>query len=175
MAMCCNETCKNTETVATCDICIQEYCKICSKISSTEERTVALKARRLRYYCPKCYEQMIKYEILAHNNHKLSSENKQLKEKIQNITTYNQRKEEERRVELPSTEPALVRSKHTICRVCTANGKLDEVIFTARKHGKVTYHCARASKWGDLLPVKLEFKETSDGDNIDKSEECTEK
>lgn len=32
--------------------------------------------------------------------------------------------------------PTLVRSKHTICRMCTKDGKLEEVIFTASKHGK---------------------------------------
>ncbi|CAG9761629.1 unnamed protein product [Ceutorhynchus assimilis] len=62
--------------------------------------------------------------------------------------------------------PTLVRSKHSICRVCTAGGNLDEVIFTAKKHGKMTYHCARSSKWGDLLPVTLEENaEFVDDDN----------
>ncbi|XP_047111717.1 methyltransferase-like protein 17, mitochondrial [Schistocerca piceifrons] len=51
--------------------------------------------------------------------------------------------------------PTLVRSRHTICRMCTASGKLTEVIFTASKHGKIAYRCARASKWGDLFPVNL--------------------
>lgn len=32
--------------------------------------------------------------------------------------------------------PTLVRSKHAICRMCTANGKLEEVIFTKSKHGE---------------------------------------
>lgn len=30
----------------------------------------------------------------------------------------------------------LVRSKHTICRMCTPEGKLQEVIFTGVKQGK---------------------------------------
>lgn len=30
----------------------------------------------------------------------------------------------------------MIRSKHSICRMCTANGKLEEVVFTASKHGK---------------------------------------
>ncbi|KAF7281056.1 ribosome assembly protein METTL17, mitochondrial [Rhynchophorus ferrugineus] len=51
--------------------------------------------------------------------------------------------------------PTLVRSKHTICRMCTANEKIEEVIFTAKKHGKLTYHCARSSQWGDLLPIHI--------------------
>ncbi|CAH0545682.1 unnamed protein product [Brassicogethes aeneus] len=50
----------------------------------------------------------------------------------------------------------LIRSKHTICRMCTSNGDIREVIFTSKKHGKTTYHCARATKWGDLLPMTLE-------------------
>ncbi|KAF5270858.1 hypothetical protein FQA39_LY08303 [Lamprigera yunnana] len=49
--------------------------------------------------------------------------------------------------------PPLVRSKHTICRLCTKQGKLSEIIFTTSKHGKTTYYCARSSKWGDRLPI----------------------
>ncbi|XP_071443908.1 ribosome assembly protein METTL17, mitochondrial [Hetaerina americana] len=52
-------------------------------------------------------------------------------------------------------QPVLTRSKHTICRLCCSNGQIEEIIFTSSKHGKFTYHCARASHWGDLLPVKL--------------------
>lgn len=33
-------------------------------------------------------------------------------------------------------EPPMRRSKHTICRMCTHRGKLEEVIFTSRKHSK---------------------------------------
>ncbi|KAJ8959291.1 hypothetical protein NQ318_021976 [Aromia moschata] len=70
--------------------------------------------------------------------------------------------------------PALVRSKHTICRMCTANGKLEEVIFTASKHGKITYHCARASHWGDLLPVRLnsEMGVVESDNDRDKANDC---
>lgn len=50
----------------------------------------------------------------------------------------------------------LVRSRHTICRMCTADARLEEIIFTARQHGKDAYRCARASRWGDRLPVRLE-------------------
>lgn len=52
--------------------------------------------------------------------------------------------------------PTLVRSKHTICRMCTKNGKLEEVIFSQAKHGKLPYRCARSSNWGDRLPVNIE-------------------
>lgn len=52
--------------------------------------------------------------------------------------------------------PTLVRSKHTVCRMCTKNGKLEEVIFTQTKHGKLPYRCARSSKWGDRLPINIE-------------------
>ncbi|XP_017859013.1 PREDICTED: methyltransferase-like protein 17, mitochondrial [Drosophila arizonae] len=51
--------------------------------------------------------------------------------------------------------PTLVRSKHAICRVCTESGNLQEVIFTASKHGKAAYSCARVSRWGDRLPMAL--------------------
>lgn len=32
--------------------------------------------------------------------------------------------------------PILTRSKHAICRMCTADGKLQEIIFTQSKHGR---------------------------------------
>lgn len=54
--------------------------------------------------------------------------------------------------------PTLVRSKHAVCRMCTDSGKLQEVIFTASKHGKNLYRCAKATKWGDQLPIKIEEK-----------------
>ncbi|KAH8255596.1 hypothetical protein KR038_007012 [Drosophila bunnanda] len=51
--------------------------------------------------------------------------------------------------------PTLVRSKHAICRVCTGEGNLQEVIFTKSKHGKSAYSCAKVSRWGDRLPMSL--------------------
>ncbi|XP_041968664.1 methyltransferase-like protein 17, mitochondrial [Aricia agestis] len=48
----------------------------------------------------------------------------------------------------------IVRSGHTICRLCTAQGELKEIIFSKGKHDQTTYRCARSSNWGDLLPVK---------------------
>ncbi|XP_017042760.1 methyltransferase-like protein 17, mitochondrial [Drosophila ficusphila] len=51
--------------------------------------------------------------------------------------------------------PTLVRSKHAICRVCTEEGNLQEVIFTKSKHGKSAYSCAKVSRWGDRLPMSL--------------------
>ncbi|XP_026749253.1 methyltransferase-like protein 17, mitochondrial [Galleria mellonella] len=48
----------------------------------------------------------------------------------------------------------IVRSGHTICRLCTAQGELKEVIFSKSKYDQTTYRCARSSNWGDLLPVK---------------------
>ncbi|XP_046397479.1 methyltransferase-like protein 17, mitochondrial isoform X2 [Ischnura elegans] len=59
-------------------------------------------------------------------------------------------------------QPVLVRSKHTICRACCSNGQLQEIIFTSSKHGKFMYHCARSSKWGDLLPVKVSVNESEE-------------
>ncbi|XP_052745974.1 methyltransferase-like protein 17, mitochondrial [Bicyclus anynana] len=48
----------------------------------------------------------------------------------------------------------IVRSGHTICRLCTKNGELQEVIFSKGKHDQATYRCARSSNWGDTLPVQ---------------------
>lgn len=52
-------------------------------------------------------------------------------------------------------QPTLVRSKHTICRMCTAKGNLQEIIFTQSKHGKFAYRCAKSSSWGDRLPIEV--------------------
>ncbi|XP_055595136.1 methyltransferase-like protein 17, mitochondrial [Uranotaenia lowii] len=51
--------------------------------------------------------------------------------------------------------PTLVRSRHAVCRMCSEAGSLQEIIFTSSKHGKNLYRCAKASKWGDLLPIKI--------------------
>lgn len=32
--------------------------------------------------------------------------------------------------------PTLVRARHSICRMCTNKGKLEEIIFTQSQHGK---------------------------------------
>ncbi|XP_021935018.1 methyltransferase-like protein 17, mitochondrial isoform X2 [Zootermopsis nevadensis] len=56
----------------------------------------------------------------------------------------------------------LVRRKHTVCRMCVAAGKLEEVVFTASKHGKIPYWCARSSNWGDLLPMTVEGGKTEE-------------
>ncbi|CAH1985197.1 unnamed protein product [Acanthoscelides obtectus] len=65
--------------------------------------------------------------------------------------------------------PTLVRSKHTICRMCSPNGQLREVIFTASKHTKPVYHCARSTKWGDRLPMEIE--DCMEGPNLDVEDE----
>lgn len=49
--------------------------------------------------------------------------------------------------------PTLVRSKHSVCRMCTKEGNLQEVVFTQAKHGKQAYRCARHSNWGDQYPA----------------------
>lgn len=33
-------------------------------------------------------------------------------------------------------QPTLIRPRHAICRMCTVEGKLQEIIFTNSKHGK---------------------------------------
>lgn len=59
-------------------------------------------------------------------------------------------------------EPTLVRSKHSICRMCTHEGKLKEIIFSASKHGKSLYYCARKTGKGDLLPITIQDEVKSD-------------
>ncbi|CAG4959154.1 unnamed protein product [Colias eurytheme] len=67
-----------------------------------------------------------------------------------------------RKGERPANDPQwprivrapLVRSGHTICRLCTKEGELKEIIFSKSKFDQTTYRCARSSNWGDELPVK---------------------
>ncbi|XP_024944255.1 methyltransferase-like protein 17, mitochondrial isoform X2 [Cephus cinctus] len=83
--------------------------------------------------------------------------------------------------------PILMRSRHTICRLCTKEGNLQEIILTKSKHGKVAYRCAKGSNWGDMLPLEIvnekkdnnsdndatvedvKFKESEDQSNTDNS------
>ncbi|XP_046733970.1 methyltransferase-like protein 17, mitochondrial isoform X2 [Diprion similis] len=51
--------------------------------------------------------------------------------------------------------PCLFRSKHIVCRMCTGTGKLEEIVFTAAKHGKPLYKCVKNSDWGDKLPLQI--------------------
>jgi len=46
--------------------------------------------------------------------------------------------------------------------MCTSSGKLQEIIFTAKKHGKIPYWCARSSKWGDRLPIVIKEEDKSE-------------
>ncbi|XP_057381358.1 methyltransferase-like protein 17, mitochondrial [Daphnia carinata] len=55
--------------------------------------------------------------------------------------------------------PVLTRSGHTICRLCTNEGKLEEIVVTRSKHSKEDNTIARKTKWGDLLPVQLSHHE----------------
>lgn len=49
----------------------------------------------------------------------------------------------------------IVRSKHTVCRLCTSQGELKEIIFSKGKYDQTTYRCARSCNWGDELPIKV--------------------
>lgn len=51
--------------------------------------------------------------------------------------------------------PTLIRSKHSVCRMCTSKGSLLEIVFTKSKHGRNALKCARASDWGDRLPIEI--------------------
>ncbi|XP_033625790.1 methyltransferase-like protein 17, mitochondrial isoform X2 [Asterias rubens] len=57
--------------------------------------------------------------------------------------------------------PVLARSRHVICRLCCANGQLQETVITKTKHGRELYRCARYSKWGDLLPISKQSEPKS--------------
>lgn len=46
-------------------------------------------------------------------------------------------------------------SKLILHKLCCPSGALVETLFTKSKYGKATYEVAKASKWGDVLPVKI--------------------
>ncbi|XP_068953828.1 ribosome assembly protein METTL17, mitochondrial [Petaurus breviceps papuanus] len=51
------------------------------------------------------------------------------------------------------TQPVLKRPRHVHCHLCCPDGHLQHVVVTARRHGRHLYRCARASSWGDCLPL----------------------
>ncbi|XP_053450757.1 methyltransferase-like protein 17, mitochondrial isoform X2 [Nycticebus coucang] len=51
------------------------------------------------------------------------------------------------------TQPVLKRPRHVHCHLCCPDGHVQHAVITARRHGRDLYRCARASSWGDLLPV----------------------
>lgn len=73
--------------------------------------------------------------------------------------------------------PILERHKHVHCRMCTEEGKIDDGIFTVKRHGKLVYRCVKKSNWGDRLPIKIQQGEAkadgeyfSDDDTDDESD-----
>ncbi|KAG8185565.1 hypothetical protein JTE90_017568 [Oedothorax gibbosus] len=53
-------------------------------------------------------------------------------------------------------KPVIKKSGHVYCRCCCSNGNINEVIVTKGKHGRNAYRCARSSRIGDMMPVKIE-------------------
>ncbi|XP_045461777.1 methyltransferase-like protein 17, mitochondrial [Harmonia axyridis] len=73
--------------------------------------------------------------------------------------------------------PTLIRHKHVICTLCTKEGKIEQSVFTASKYGKLAFRCAKASDWGDRLPMTV--KDTPDDvivdENVNLDKEITNK
>lgn len=46
-------------------------------------------------------------------------------------------------------------ASQVIHKLCCPNGSLAEVVCTKAKYGKATHEVAKASKWGDLSPIKV--------------------
>ncbi|XP_049300833.1 methyltransferase-like protein 17, mitochondrial [Anopheles funestus] len=63
--------------------------------------------------------------------------------------------------------PTAVRSKHCVCHVCASDGKLRDVAFTTSKHGQIVHRCAKASRWGDLLPMQIQWLNNTEDDKPD--------
>uniref|UniRef100_H0XAU8 Ribosome assembly protein METTL17, mitochondrial n=1 Tax=Otolemur garnettii TaxID=30611 RepID=H0XAU8_OTOGA len=53
----------------------------------------------------------------------------------------------------PITQPVLKWPRHVHCHLCCPDGHMQHTVITACRHGRDLYRCARASSWGDLLPV----------------------
>lgn len=83
----------------------------------------------------------------------------------------NGKKEEDPTSQWPRlVRETLVKTRHSFCRLCTKEGKLQEVIFTPGKHGKQAYQCARRSRWGDQLPMELQRLESDSNDGKERVE-----
>lgn len=52
-------------------------------------------------------------------------------------------------------EKSIRRSGHIAHKLCCPNGCLAETVITKKKHGKPCYELAKASDWGDILPIKV--------------------
>ncbi|XP_058059774.1 methyltransferase-like protein 17, mitochondrial [Anopheles bellator] len=65
--------------------------------------------------------------------------------------------------------PTAVRSKHCVCHTCSADGALRDATFTKSKHGETIYRCAKASRWGDLLPMNVQWDTSAGAPNEDES------
>ncbi|XP_066586018.1 ribosome assembly protein METTL17, mitochondrial [Prorops nasuta] len=75
--------------------------------------------------------------------------------------------------------PVLKRSKHVICRMCTASGEFQESIISKKPYKGHVYRCAKVSEWGDRIPMNFEKIEVDERNKVKMNEEnlidlCTE-
>nr|XP_033819251.1 methyltransferase-like protein 17, mitochondrial isoform X2 [Geotrypetes seraphini] len=63
------------------------------------------------------------------------------------------------------------RTRHVHCSLCCSDGSHRHTVLTARKQGRDLYRCARASEWGDRLPVINSGMEGETGTDNAASEE----
>ncbi|XP_034938143.1 methyltransferase-like protein 17, mitochondrial isoform X2 [Chelonus insularis] len=70
-------------------------------------------------------------------------------------------------------QPVLKGSKRAICRMCTAEGNLQEITFTKSKHERPLFRCARKSHLGDRLPIKIfnDVNASETSDNLEMNDE----
>ena len=55
-------------------------------------------------------------------------------------------------------EEPICHKKSLICRVCTNRGKLEEIMLTKAKHGKVTFKYAKGKHMGQQIKMNLDDK-----------------
>lgn len=81
--MSCSKCKKEEKTIYQCDICQKNICNICARITTTEDRCMALsKGRTLKFFCPECEEYLPEYRKCSSLNEKLKLENQELRKQL---------------------------------------------------------------------------------------------
>ncbi|KRZ84107.1 Methyltransferase-like protein 17, mitochondrial [Trichinella sp. T8] len=65
-----------------------------------------------------------------------------------------------------------IRRRHIWCELCTEHGFLERVVVTKRRSGKLLYHMAKNSEWGDLLPSMTSDRLPEDDTDDISPQEC---
>lgn len=135
------------------------------------------------FQCPRFYEETNKntpcnfpvtYQIFKYLSHTGKSEDYE-----QKTFCYLVLKKGERPQSDPQwpriVRPTMERKKHIHCELCTSQGKLEHLVFTKKKHGKLAYKIVDYSDWGDMIPGEfVSLKENNDNSEDQENQEMVE-